>query len=72
MKFAVNVIQIVISVMLIASILLQSRGGGLSPVLGGEGSVYRTRRGMERIIFTATIVLSILFFAAAIVNIYLR
>lgn len=72
MKFAINIVQIVLSVALIASILLQSRGGGLSPVLGGEGSVYRTRRGVERIIFTATITLSILFFATAIVNIYLR
>ena len=67
-----NIAQIVISVLLIALILLQQRGGGLSSVFGGEGNVYRTRRGMEKGIFWATVILSVLFLAAAIANIILR
>lgn len=68
----INIFQIVISALLIAVILLQQRGSGLSPILGGEGGVYRTRRGLEKFIFGATIVLSILFLATAILNIFFR
>lgn len=67
-----NIVQIIISLLLITSILLQQRGGGLSSVFGGEGNVYRTRRGMEKGIFWTTIVLSVLFLAAAVTNILLR
>lgn len=61
--------QVVISVLLIITILLQQRGGGLSPVLGGEGGLYRTRRGIEKTVFIATIILSALFLATAFLNI---
>lgn len=67
-----NITQIVISVLLIAAILLQQRGGGLSSVFGGESSAYRTRRGAERSIFIATIILAFLFLVAALLNIILR
>ncbi|MEK7074338.1 MAG: preprotein translocase subunit SecG [Patescibacteria group bacterium] len=72
MRTIINIAQIVISVLLIVGILMQQRGGGLSTVFGGDGSVYRTRRGAEKIVFIATIVLSILFFLTAFLNIYLR
>lgn len=64
-------IQISLAVFLMASILLQQRGTGLSGVFGGDGGVYRTRRGIERTIFIATIVLAVLFFAAAIAQVLL-
>ena len=67
-----NIIQIVISVLLIAAILLQQRGGGLSSTFGGSGAFYGTRRGVEKGILWATIVLTILFFISAILNILLR
>lgn len=67
-----NIVQIVISTLLIGAILLQQRGGGLSPVLGGEGSVYRTRRGVEKTIFWATIVLSAIFLVTAVLHIFLQ
>ncbi len=57
--------QMALAILLIVSILLQQRGTGLSGVFGGEGGVYRTRRGVERSIFIATIVLAVLFFASA-------
>jgi preprotein translocase subunit SecG len=52
-----------------AAILLQQRGTGLSAAFGGEGNVYRTKRGLEKVIFASTIVLAAVFFAAALVNI---
>ncbi len=61
--------QITLSVLLIASILLQARGAGLGGAFGGEGNVYRTKRGVEKTLFRATIVISILFFGVALANV---
>lgn len=72
MHTIINITQIVVSLFLIIGILMQQRGGGLSSVFGGDGGIYRTRRGVERIIFIATIVLAALFFLTAFLNIYLR
>lgn len=71
MKASLAIIQIIISALLITTILLQQRGTGLSATFGGEGNVYRTKRGLEKIIFAATIVLAVLFFASAIASILL-
>jgi protein translocase SecG subunit len=53
--------QIVVSVALIAAILLQARGTGLSSTFGGDSAVYSSRRGIERRLWQFTIVLLILF-----------
>jgi len=47
---------------------MQARGSGLSSVFGGESTFYHTRRGIEKIIFWATIILAILFVAASIAS----
>lgn len=60
--------QIVISLLLMGSILIQARGTGLSAAFGGESTFYHTRRGLERIILWITIVLSALFVAVNIVS----
>jgi preprotein translocase subunit SecG len=52
---------------LIAAILLQSRGAGLGATFGGESSVYRSRRGVEKTLFQFTIVLALLFVAVSMV-----
>ena len=57
-----EIIHIVTSLALIALILLQERSSGFSGVFGaGEGSFYQTRRGFERVLFAATIVLTAVF-----------
>ncbi|MBI5946788.1 MAG: preprotein translocase subunit SecG [Chloroflexi bacterium] len=58
-----NLLQIVISVILIVIILLQVKGSGFGAALGGMsgGSVYRTKRGLEKTLFQATILLTIVF-----------
>ncbi len=43
------------------SILMQSRGAGLGATFGGDSSVYRSRRGIEKRLFQFTVVLAILF-----------
>lgn len=70
MKY-LNIAQIIISVLMITIILLQAKGTGLSSVFGGEGNVFRTKRGVEKMLFHATIVLAALFFGIALLNVYL-
>ena len=53
--------QILVSIALMASILLQARGAGLSAAFGGDSSVYRSRRGIEKRLFQFTILLGVLF-----------
>ena len=61
-------IQIIISVALIVLILLQERSAGLSGVFGGGdgGAFYQTRRGLEKVIFRSTIVLTLAFIALTV------
>ena len=63
-----NVSQLVLAALLVASILLQARGAGLGASFGGEGNVYRTKRGVEKRLFQATIVFAILFFGVSLAN----
>jgi len=60
--------QIILSVALIASILMQARGTGLSGTFGGDSAVYRSRRGVERRLWQFTIVLLVLFIVFALVS----
>jgi preprotein translocase subunit SecG len=53
--------QLIVSVALAFSILLQSRGSGLGGTFGGDSAVYRSRRGIERRLWQFTIVLIVLF-----------
>jgi preprotein translocase subunit SecG len=53
--------QIVVSIALIAAILMQARGVGLSSTFGGDSAVYRSRRGVEKRLWQFTIVLGALF-----------
>ena len=54
-------LNILIMIMLIISISLQNKSSGLSNVFGGSGNIAQTRRGFEKWLFYATIVLGILF-----------
>ncbi len=63
----IPILQIIISVLIVVSILLQERSAGLSGIFGGEGGgFYQTRRGLEKIIFVSTIVLLIVFVGLAV------
>lgn len=68
LKTLVILIQVVFAGLLIAAILLQSRGTGLGSIWGGSGETYRSKRGVERILFMATIAFAALFLLASIAN----
>lgn len=63
------IMQIIIAITLITLVLLQAREGGLGSIFGGEGGIYKTRRGVEKTLFQATIGLSIAFFILAFVTV---
>lgn len=64
-------VQISVSVALIVLILIQAKGVGLGRAWGGGGEFYKSRRGVEKVIFNATITLSALFLIVSVLNIVL-
>jgi preprotein translocase subunit SecG len=60
--------QLILSIALMASILLQARGTGLSGTFGGDSAVYRSRRGVERRLWQFTVLLLVLFVLFALVS----
>jgi preprotein translocase subunit SecG len=66
-----NIAQVIIALLLMTVILMQNRGSGLSGIFGGSGNIYRTKRGLEKNLFVATIILAVLFFVISLVNIIL-
>ena len=59
------VVQIILSVAMVALVLLQTKGS-LGNLFGGEGSVFHRRRGVEKTLFQITIGLSVVFFVSAL------
>jgi preprotein translocase subunit SecG len=61
-----QVVQIIIAVALTVAILLQVRGAGLGSVFGGTGTVFKTRRGIDKLLFRTTIALAVIFGALSL------
>jgi protein translocase SecG subunit len=53
-------VQIGICVLIVISVLLQNRAEGLGKMFGGGGEVFRTKRGFEKFLYYATIMLTLL------------
>lgn len=64
--------QIVVSLLVIIIILLQNRGAGMSGLFGGSGDIYRTKRGIEKVLFQATIVLLVIFLGTSVANLIIN
>lgn len=67
-----SIAQLCVAILLSGVILLQQQGAGLGGAFGGEGNVYRSRRGIEKTLFFGTIILAIIFFGLAIASIILK
>ncbi len=62
-----DIALIITSIGLIVGVILQSKGAGLGGLTGADtGGVFTARRGIERVLFWATIGLSVLFFGLVI------
>ncbi len=67
-EIILNISQIILAILLMITIMIQSKGTGLGAAFGGGGNVYRTKRGAEKKLFQLTIIFAILFFGVALVN----
>ncbi|MDD5469742.1 MAG: preprotein translocase subunit SecG [Candidatus Peribacteraceae bacterium] len=68
----IEILHVLIAFFLSLAILLQSRASGLSATFGGSGSSLQIqRRGAEKLIYKATIWLSIAFFALSLLRWFL-
>jgi preprotein translocase subunit SecG len=63
-----NIVQIIVSLVLIFVVLLQTRGSGFSATFSSDSSIYRSRRGVERTLFNFTIALAVLFVLISIAS----
>lgn len=63
-----DIALLVLAVALSAAILVQARGANLGLAFGGDGNVYRTRRGLEKKLHVFTVILAVLFFGTALAN----
>jgi preprotein translocase subunit SecG len=69
LEVALQIIQIIVSVAIIALVLLQAKGAGLGGIFGGDGGIYRTRRGVEKTLYQSTIGLSLFFFFISLISV---
>lgn len=70
MEAILDIALIITSIALIASVILQSKGAGLGGLTGQDtGGIFTARRGVEKVLFRITILLSVLFFILAIATV---
>jgi preprotein translocase subunit SecG len=68
-----NISLIIISIALIISVIMQSKGAGLGGLTGSDtGGIFTARRGVEKTLFWITIGLSVIFFILAISTVIIR
>lgn len=65
----ITIAQLVVSILLTISILLQNRGSGLSAAFGGDFGGYHTKRGVEKFLFYGSVVLAVAFILLSIASV---
>lgn len=68
MKPVISIIQIILGILLVLVIIIQQKGSGLGTSFGGDMSFYRTKRGAEKLLFYATIGLSLAFILSSLIG----
>lgn len=66
MKEILQLVELAIAILLMAVVLLQQSGTSIGGTFGAEGFAYRSRRGVERFLFQATIIFGLLFAGVAV------
>ncbi|TAK27935.1 MAG: preprotein translocase subunit SecG [Chloroflexota bacterium] len=70
MQAYLNIVQIVLSVVLVVVVLMQTKGSGIGGIFGAETSVFRTRRGVQKTLFQFTVALAILFVVVSLLSVW--
>lgn len=63
---------VILAVALVAIILVQAQDAGLGSMFGGDSSIYRTRRGLEKVVFNVTISLAVAFMVLSLLTVLLQ
>ncbi|MFL2627043.1 MAG: preprotein translocase subunit SecG [Dehalococcoidia bacterium] len=71
METSLNIVQIILSVVLITVILIQVRGSAGNLFGGGESS-FRTRRGVDLVLFRFTIFVGVLFVLVSLFSVIIQ
>ena len=71
-NIVIQIFQVLTAIGIIILILLQPKGTGLGRAWGGGGAFYKSKRGVEKIVFKLTIILVFLFLISSILNLLLR
>ena len=66
-----QIADIIITILLGASILLQQRGSGLGDAFGNDSAVYTSRRGAERVLYYLSIIFGVSFIILGILQLVL-
>lgn len=66
------ILQILIAGALVIFVLLQQKGSGVGSTFGGESVVYRSRRGVEKILYYGTIAAAVLLALISLYSIVIR
>ena len=68
MNPVISLIQIILGILLILVIIIQQKGSGLGASFGGDMGFYRTKRGAEKMLFYATIGISLAFILFSLIG----
>ncbi len=72
MRNIVLVINIVVSIVIVALILLQGKGAGLGSAWGGGGELFQTRRGVEKVTLRLTVFFIVIFFILSLISLLIK
>ncbi|MDP2692549.1 MAG: preprotein translocase subunit SecG [bacterium] len=65
----ISIIQIISAIFLIIVVLMQQKGSGLGATFGGSSNVYSSKRGLDKILYKTTIVVSVIFFGVSFLQV---
>ena len=69
METVLMIATIIIAITLTGVVLIQGANSGLGSAFGGDSGIYRTRRGVEKTLFTMTIGLAVLFLLFSLITV---
>ncbi|OGH72188.1 MAG: preprotein translocase subunit SecG [Candidatus Magasanikbacteria bacterium RIFCSPLOWO2_01_FULL_43_20b] len=62
------IVQAISAILLVVVVLLQQKGSGLGAAFGGSSNIFSTRRGIDKVLFRATIAIAVIFFGVAVAS----
>jgi len=72
MSTFLNIVEIIVSIILVSVVLLQQKGGEMSSIFGGFGeTIQQTKRGAEKVLHYLTIYTATVFVGIALTRILL-